>query len=43
MPIYSQEELEAIAKEEEENGKDESEENVDIDQYDKYYDDDDKK
>jgi N utilization substance protein A len=40
MPIYSQEELDAIAKEEEENGdKDETSEDVDIDQYDKYYDD----
>ena len=40
MPIYSQEELDAIAKEEEDNeGKDESSEEVDIDQYDKYYDD----
>ena len=43
MPIYSQEELDAIAKEEEDNeGKDESSEEVDIDQYDKYYDDDNK-
>jgi hypothetical protein len=44
MPIYSQEELDAIAKEEEESdGKEEGSEEVDIDQYDKYYDDDDKK
>jgi len=44
LPIYSQEELDAIAKEEEENdGKEEGSEEVDIDQYDKYYDDDDKK
>jgi N utilization substance protein A len=44
LPIYSQEELDAIAKEEEEtDGKEEGSEEVDIDQYDKYYDDDDKK
>ena len=44
LPIYSQEELDAIAKEEEESGgKEEHAEEVDIDQYDKYYDDDDKK
>jgi len=43
MPIYSQEELDAIAKEEEDSeGKDENPEEVDIDQYDKYYDDDNK-
>jgi N utilization substance protein A len=41
MPIYTQEELDAIEKEENENGSsDGNSEDVDIDQYDKYYDDD---
>jgi hypothetical protein len=44
MPIYTQEELAAIEKEENENGSsDGNSEDVDIDQYDKYYDDDNNK
>jgi transcription termination/antitermination protein NusA len=44
MPIYTQEELAAIEKEENDNGSsDGNSEDVDIDQYDKYYDDDNNK
>lgn len=44
LPIYTQEELDAMAKEEDTSGNsEETQEETDVDQYDKYYDDDEKK
>jgi N utilization substance protein A len=44
LPIYTQEELAAMAKEEDTAGTtEEAQEDVDVEQYDKYYDDDEKK
>jgi N utilization substance protein A len=44
LPIYTKEELAAMAKEEDTSGTtEEAQEEIDVDQYDKYYDDDEKK